>query len=366
MASEVFFAGMRARSEEEGRRFGRLFRRAGFPSLISRGGLTAIKVHFGERGCESFVSPLYAREVVDLVREAGGLPFLTDTATLYRGSRSNAPLHLETAIRHGFDYAVAGAPVVIADGLKGEDWREVPVEGRHFRSVKIASAVRGAESMIVLSHFKGHMLAGFGGALKNLGMGCAPPAGKMEQHCARAFVQQNRCIRCGGCVMVCPAGAASLGDEGCSIDKERCLGCGDCMRVCQGDAIEFDWEVEVTPFMERMVEYAKGAIQGKEERVGYINFLLRVTPDCDCVPWSDAPLVPDIGILASRDPVAIDHASLDLVNSAAGLRGSALGSGFREGEEKFRGVWPKTRGYRQIEYAEELGMGDSHYRLVEL
>lgn len=368
MSSDVFFADIRAKGEGEntGSKIERLFTRAGFSSLIGKGDLTAIKIHFGEMGGDSFVSPLHVRRVVDLVRGAGGVPFLTDTGTLYRGSRSNAVTHIETAIRHGFDYAVVGAPVIIADGLKGSNWRDVPVNGRHFKKVRIAADILDASCMIVLSHFKGHMLAGFGGALKNLAMGCAPPAGKREQHTAKAFVHRERCLGCGSCVEFCPAGAAFLDGGVCSIDRERCLGCGDCIRACGENAIEFDWEVEIDPFLERMIEYAYGGLYGKGNRTGFMNFLLNITPDCDCVPWSDASIVPNIGILASRDPVALDHASYDLVNSSRGIGGTALVSGFGEGEDKFRGLWPHTNGLHQIEYAEQMGLGSASYRLIEV
>ncbi|MDH7592991.1 MAG: DUF362 domain-containing protein [Methanomicrobiales archaeon] len=368
MKSDVFFADIRAKGEGEntGSKIERLFNRAGFGDLIGKGDITAIKMHFGEMGGDSFVSPLHVRHVVDLVRGAGGIPFLTDTGTLYRGSRSNAATHLETAIRHGFDYVVVGAPVIIADGLRGSNWREVPVKGKHFERVRIAADILDASCMMVISHFKGHMLAGFGGALKNLAMGCAPPAGKREQHTAKAFVHAERCLGCGMCVEFCPAGAAVLDGGVCRIDRTRCLGCGDCMRACRENAIEFDWDVEIDPFLERMVEYACGAMTGKEGRVGFLNFLLNITPDCDCVPWSDASIVPNIGILASRDPVALDHASYDLVNSSRGIGGTALLSGLSEGEDKFRGMWPHTNGLHQIEYAEEMRLGSASYRLIEV
>jgi len=368
MVAEVFFSDLRARTEAENKvsRMQRLFTMAGFPQVIRERDLTAVKLHFGERGMDTFVSPVLVRAVVDRIREAGGRPFLTDTATLYSGSRSNAVDHLTTAILHGFDFSVAGAPVIIADGLRSTHFVEVPIAGTHFPRVLIAGDIAAADSMIVISHFKGHMLSGFGGALKNLAMGCAPAAGKREEHSARALVAEATCRGCGTCADACPVGALSLTGEKMSVDRDRCIGCGECMTVCPEGALEFDWMVDLPPFIERMMEYALGAIDGKKGRIGFYNLLLSITPDCDCVPWSDAPIVPDIGILASTDPVAIDAASMDLVNREIGLPHTLLTRGHGKGADKFRGVWPHTDGQLQLACAEHLGLGTRRYRLVRL
>jgi uncharacterized Fe-S center protein len=368
MTADVFFAGLRARGDADSRsaKVRRLFTEAGMGGCIRDRDLVAIKLHVGERGCDTHVSPVHVRQVVDMVRAEGGRPFLTDTATLYSGSRSNAVDHIATAISHGFDYAVVGAPVIIADGLRGDHFVEVKAGRKHFDRVKIAGDIARADSMVVISHFKGHMLAGFGGAIKNLAMGCAPAAGKREMHRADPLVVPEKCRGCGTCVEVCPAGALALVGEKARLDPERCLGCGECMAVCLQSAIDFDWLVEIPPFVERMVEYACGALEGKRGRAGFFNFLLNITPDCDCVPWSDAPLVPDIGILASRDPVAIDAASLDLVNRQAGLQGTLLHAHHRPGGDKFTGTWEHTRGDLQLSYAEECGLGERDYRIREI
>jgi uncharacterized Fe-S center protein len=220
--------------------------------------------------------------------------------------------------------------------------------------------------MIVLTHFKAHMVSGFGGALKNLGMGCAPPAGKREQHQAFPFTYPERCTVCGKCTAACPRDAITIRDGKSAIDRELCIGCFECMTVCPERAIDVDWQTEIPRFVERLVEYAAGAVAGKENKTGYLSFLTRITPDCDCVPWSDAPIVPDIGILASKDPVAIDAAAYDLVNAQAGFLDSELHAHHAKGGDKFKGVWKDTDGYRQIRYAEEMGLGSGKYELVRI
>lgn len=368
MSSSVYFADMRSRSDKETKqiKIQRLFDIAGFGEMIRKGDLTAIKVHFGEIGNDTFVSPYFARQVVRKVRDAGGRPFLTDTNTLYGGGRANSVDHINTAIEHGFAYSVVGAPLIIADGLRGDSHTSVTIRKKHFSSVTIAGDIARADSMIVLSHFKGHILSGFGGAIKNLGMGCAPAAGKAEQHKARPILYEDRCIGCGRCAEICPRSAITIRDGKSRFDLELCLGCGECLRFCQQHAIDFNWVVEIPPFVERMAEYALGAVKVKQDRTGFFNFLIDVTPDCDCIPWSDAPIVPDIGILASRDPVAIDHASLDLVNGQMGLEGTFLERNRAPGSDKFKGCWEHTMGYHQIEYGEEIGLGSSDYQLIKI
>jgi uncharacterized Fe-S center protein len=369
MTADVYFANLRARSPEKNipSKIGRLYDAAGFAEVISRTEPTALKLHFGEEGNTSYLHPVFVARVVAKIRESGGIPFLTDTNTLYLGSRQNAVDHLTTAIGHGFAYSVVKAPVIIADGLKGDDWTSVPVGGRHISSAMIAGTIRVSGAMIVMSHFKGHGLAGFGGAIKNLAMGCAPPAGKHEQHAPlHPRTDSDICIGCGRCAEECPEGAVILEDGRAVIDHGRCVGCGACAAVCETGAVVFDWEHDVPVFLELMAEYALAAVAGKERRMGYYNFLMGITPDCDCVSWSDAPFVPDIGILASTDPVAIDQASLDLVNRQYGLAGTILSGASEPGENKFRQVWPEIDGGHILDYAEEIGLGEKKYRLIEI
>jgi uncharacterized Fe-S center protein len=366
VGSDVYFAGLRAREPGQSTavKVRTLFDAAGLGACIEPGAPTAIKIHFGEEGNDSYINPVFARQVVDKIREYGGRPFLTDSNTLYLGSRADAIDHITTAIRHGFSYATVGAPVIIADGLRGRNYREIEIGKKHFSRVFISGDIAEVTSIIVMTHFKGHEVVGFGGAIKNLAMGCAPPAGKQEQHTAHPLNVEGRCIGCGKCTLVCPREAISLTDGRGTIDRNRCIGCFECMSVCPEQAIDIDWETEIPKFTERLVEYAFGAAMGK--KTGYISFLTRITPDCDCVGWSDAPIVPDIGILAAQDPVAIDAASFDLVNRQTGLQATYLKKNFAGGEDKFRGMRGVTDGYRQIRYAEEIGLGSASYRLREI
>jgi uncharacterized Fe-S center protein len=368
MKSEVYFANLRAYSDQESTisKVQRLFDRAGFSDAIHKDDKTAIKLHFGERGNDGYISPVYVRHVVEKVRACGGNPFLTDTNTLYRGSRSNAVDHITTAVLHGFDFAVTGAPIIIADGLSGKNVAKITINKKHFATVTIAGDIARADSMIVLSHFKGHIVSGFGGAIKNLAMGCSPPEGKRAQHNARPFTIPERCQGCGTCAEICPTIAIKIEHSKSVIDHDLCNGCFDCMHACPEHAIDIDWETEIPVFMERMVEHAYGAVKSKHNKVGYMNFLIRITPDCDCFPFSDASIVPDIGILASKDPVAIDAASYDLVNQQTGFTDSLLTAHHHKGKDKFKGVHAQTDGYRQLKYAEEIGMGSTTYDLIAI
>ena len=369
MASTVYFANLRARNPRENKisKVRKLFDAAGFSNIIAEKNLTAIKIHFGERGSDAYINPVFVRQVVEKIKEYGGKPFLTDSNTLYSGSRSNAVDHLTTAVEHGFDYAVVGAPLIIADGLLSKDSVEVEINKNHFKKVKISGSIYYADSMIVMSHFKGHEEAGFGGAIKNLAMGCAPAAGKQQQHSTiKPDVKVGKCIGCGKCRSVCPASAISIENKKSKIDHKTCLGCGECLTVCPVKAIAPKWESDIQPFIERLTEYAYGAVKSKEGKVGFINFLTNITPDCDCTPWSDTAIVPDIGILASSDPVAIDAASYDLVNNETGFKNSLLTCNYSSGEDKFKGVHQDTDGYMQISYGDKIGLGSKEYILKEI
>ncbi len=370
MASRVFFTDIRASSHKDSlpKKVRSLFDRAEFRKLFGVDELVAVKIHFGEKGNLGFIHPVLVRQVVDKVKEYKGKPFLVDTNTLYVGSRSNTVDHLETALANGFSYASAGAPLIIADGLFGKNYLEVEINQRHFEKVKIASDIFNAPSMIVMSHVKGHIAAGFGGALKNLGMGCANRGGKQMMHSVvKPEVNGENCTGCAVCLKWCPVEAISMNqDKKAVLDRNLCIGCGECTAACQFDAIKIRWQSETDQLQERIVEFALGAVKTKPKKVGYINFVINVTPDCDCHSWSDAPIVPDVGILASMDPVALDQASLDLINQQTGLVGTKLTTNFAPGQDKFSGIREKIDHRVQLKYAEEIGLGVRNYELIEI
>lgn len=332
----------------------KLFDKAGFADFIEERDLVALKIHFGERGNTAFIPPIYARRVVERVKKAGGRPFLTDANTLYVGGRSNAVSHHATAVMNGFSYATIEAPVVIADGLTGKDYVEVEIDGKHFQSVRIASAAVHADSMIALSHFKGHEMTGFGGALKNIGMGLGCRSGKQQMHAdVQPTVDASKCVACGKCVKWCATDAITVVGERAEIDLLKCQGCGECIVTCPQQAIAIDWGSDSGKVQEKIAEYALGAVQEKTGKIGFINFILNITPDCDCWGFSDEAVVGDIGIVASTDPVAIDQASIDLVNAAAK-------------RDIFRELHKSVDWQIQLAHAEEIGLGTRAYELIPI
>ena len=365
MSVTVYYADMHCRSHEDSKiaKVARLCEALNLKKIIKKKELAAIKLHFGEYGNDTHLNPTLVRQVVDKIIEVGGKPFLTDTTTLYSGSRHNAVDHMQTAYAHGFAPSVVHAPIILADGLYGENDTPVRINGNHFKEVHIATEIRRAPAMVVLSHFKGHEMAGFGGAIKNLAMGGAAVRGKKAQHATHVAVSEKKCVGCAKCVKVCPQHALSMKSKKSVVDIAKCIGCFECITVCPEKAISVDWETEIQPFMERMTEYAYGVVKGRKKNICYINFVLNVTPDCDCAPWSDMPLVPDVGILASTDPVALDQACFDLVSRAPSLTPDAPGVDLTD---KFTARWPHTCGTVQLAYGETLGLGSREYKLKKV
>ncbi|MGE5190399.1 MAG: DUF362 domain-containing protein [Gemmatimonadota bacterium] len=352
MQSTVWFTDLSARP---GRslidKTGEILRAAGISGRIAAGDLTAVKLHFGEKGNASFVRPVFVRRVVEEIAAAGGKAFLTDTNTLYLGGRCNAPDHLRTAVEHGFAIAVVGAPLVIADGLRGESAVKVPVRGRYLDEVSIGAEIVNADALVAVTHFKGHELSGFGGALKNLGMGCASRAGKLAQHSSVApEVDPDGCTGCGTCIAHCPAGAIAVVSAKALIDPKSCIGCADCIVVCPEHAVRVNWNETAPAVQMKMVEHAAGALRGKRDKCVFVSFVMQVSPFCDCYGCNDRPIAPDVGILASVDPVALDQACADLVVEAAGT-------------DPFRATHAAVDWTVQLAHGEAMGLGTRSYRL---
>lgn len=366
--AKVYFADMRAgQNNSLLDKVEKLFKVSGMGDFIAPGNLVALKIHFGERGNTGYIRPQYIRRLVNNVKGLGGRAFLTDANTLYVGSRANAVEHLMTAIENGFAYSVVDAPLVIADGLNGKDYVSVPVNLKHFKEVKIGSAIYHADAMLAVSHFKGHEVTGFGGAIKNVGMGSGSRSGKQMMHSdLLPSVKDAKCIGCGNCNQWCPTGAINVGENSkASVDRETCIGCGECTVTCPESAIGINWKTSADAIQEKMVEYTMGVMKNKKNKVGFITFVNNVSPVCDCYGWSDAPVVRDIGILASLDPVALDQACVDLVNGEKVLPGSQL-EGKEDTGDKFGALHPGVDWRRQLIYGEEIGLGSRQYELIKI
>lgn len=357
MASKVFFVKTGAEDAVEviSDKLERLLHKSGILSVINKEDFTPIKLHFGDTGNTGHIRWQWVRKAAEVVKSFTPNSYLTDTNVIYKASnRTNSVEHLKIASLHGFDLANIGIPVIISDGLRGRNFIEVPVNGRHFDSVKVASDIADSDSMLAMTHITGHIMTGVGGALKNVGMGCACRRGKYEMHCgAVPEISPSHCVACGECVQICPAGALSLKDEVISIKEDKCLGCGECAVVCRTKAIEIKWSETLENLQEKMVEYAKGVIDSLKSRVAYLNFLIRITKDCDCLAKDDPRIVDDIGILASLDPVAIDCASIALVKNAGK-------------KDVFKSGYPSADWSIQLKYAEELGLGSTKYIIEEV
>ena len=297
--SKVYYTNMKATFQENlPQKLKRLIKTAGIGEIDFENKYTAIKMHFGEPGNLAFLRPNYAAVVVNTVKELGGRPFLTDCNTLYVGGRKNALDHLDSAYQNGFSPFSTGCHVLIADGLKGTDEVEVPIEGEYVRNAKIGRAVMDADIFITLSHFKGHESTGFGGALKNIGMGCGSRAGKMEMHSAgKPYVEVENCIGCGNCIRVCAHDAPKITDRKAFIDHDKCVGCGRCIGVCPKDAVCPPNDESNDILNKKIAEYSLAVVKGRPHF--HISLVIDVSPNCDCHSENDIPIVPDVGMFAS-------------------------------------------------------------------
>ena len=356
MTAKVYFSGLRDEClpEEQAEKTAVIFDAAGAGKCIAPEDFVAVKIHVGEKNNRTHVHPSVATAVVGKVKQYQGQPFLTETATLYKGERENAIKHLVHAYRHGFGFEQVGAPFIMADGLAGSTEVEVEINGELNRSVRIAREIRVADAIMVISHPTGHMITALGACIKNLGMGLASRMGKMRQHSSmKPKVKSAACRLCRKCLDWCPEGVISANADAVCIDAERCSGCGECLAVCRFGAMEFNWGQDPARVQKEMAEYAYGVIKGKEEKCFYINVLVNMTKDCDCLAEDQSKIMPDMGILGSFDPVAVDKATLDLTEAPAG-RNLAETS------------YCELNAMEQLNHAVKLGMGTLDYEIVKV
>ena len=342
-----------------------LLEKSGIGAIATGGETVAVKMHFGESSDTGHVKPRFVRRIVSWLQRRGTRPFLTDTNTLYRGARADSVDHIRTAVEHGFTLSAVGAPVIIADGLRGTTEAKIEFEGKLLSEASFGHEFLKADSILSVAHFKGHELSGFGGALKNVGMGCASRTGKLEQHSTTRPYVRPSCIACGICSPWCPVSAISVGEQAV-IDDERCIGCGECVVVCPAGAIAIRWDESTDIFQMKMVEYVKAISSVRRGRIGYINFITDVHPLCDCYGTKKRPIVRDVGVVASLDPVAIDQACYDLVNEAPVAPGAELSEVYRRGGDKFRDLHPDVDPTVQLRHGEELEVGSRDYELIEI
>lgn len=369
MASKVYFADLRADVHENlQQKLTRLMKTAGMGDIDFRDKFVAIKLHFGEPGNLAFLRPNWARTVADFVKERGGKPFLTDCNTLYVGGRKNALDHMDSAMLNGFNPMTTGCQIIIGDGLKGSDEVEVPVVGGEYvKNAKIGRAVMDADVFISLTHFKGHEEAGFGGCLKNIGMGCGSRAGKMEQHNAgKPHVAQKHCIGCGQCRKICAHGAPIIENGKAHIDHDKCVGCGRCIAVCPKNAVQINWDETTINLNRKIAEYTKAVVDGRP--CFHISLVIDVSPNCDCRPENDMAIVPNVGMFASFDPVALDMACVDAVNAQTPLQGSAADDAHAKAHvhDHFQRLHPDTNWRSCLEHGEKIGIGTREYELIKI
>ena len=373
--SKVFWTNLRTKEFGDGlpKKLQSLMRAAGIGDIDMDGKFVAIKIHFGEHGNVAHLRPQYARAVVDLVKQMGGKPFLTDCNTMYPGSRKNALEHLECAWENGFTPLTTGCPILIGDGLKGTDDIAVPVKGGEYvKEARIGRAIMDADVFISLNHFKGHDFASLGGAIKNIGMGCGSRAGKKEQHSSgQASIDASLCRGCRKCLPVCANNGLVFDEQSrkMTVDYEHCVGCGQCLGACNFDAIGFTNDTANEMLSRRMAEYAKAVVDGRPNF--HVTLIIDVSPSCDCHCDNDVPILPDLGMFASFDPLALDQACVDACLAAKPLEGSALWEavhqeGFVPTGNHFNDLHPESDWKSCFEQAEKIGLGSRDYELIEV
>lgn len=371
-SSKVYFTDFRCKCDEgPADKLRRLIMTAGIDKIDMDGKFVAIKMHFGERGNMSFLRPNYAKAVVDIVKELGGKPFLTDCNTMYPGSRKNALEHLYCAWENGFTPMTVGCPVIIGDGLKGTDDIAVPVNGgEYIKEAKIGRAIMDADVFISLTHFKGHEFTGFGGTLKNIGMGCGSRAGKSEQHCnGKPVIYEGKCRGCRQCLKACANGGLALDENAnkMTVNLDNCVGCGRCIGACNFDAIDIPQDAAFKELNCRMAEYTKAVVDGRPNF--HISIVRDVSPTCDCHSGNDVPVIPDVGMFASLDPLALDQACADACLKEEACRNTQLTDemakeGFCDHHDHFENMNPNAEYKSALAHGKKIGLGNTEYELV--
>jgi len=333
-------------------RLDKIIAQSGLLDNIKEKEFVAVKLHFGEKGNDGYVKPEFIKLFVDKIKAKKAKPFLTDTNVLYKGMRSNAVDHLNMAREHGFTIDTIGAPIIIADGIFGENSRTYEIKGSHFSSIKAVSVLPFLDHVVCVTHCTGHMVTSYAGALKNIFMGFASRAGKQIQHSSiKPSILAEKCILCRRCMAVCPEKAICEKDERSFILQQKCIGCAECIIACKQFAIKINWTEDQRFVEEKMVEYAHGILTNIKNKV-FFNFALYITRNCDCMEKSPV-LADNIGILASCDPLAVDKACFDLILKKSGL-------------DVFKKSYHESSCERIFEYAEKIGIGTADYLLEEI
>lgn len=350
------------------KKFERLIVAAGIDDIDFEDKFVALKVHFGEWGNVSFVRHQFSRVLAQHIKARGGKVFLTDANTLYAGYRGNAVDHLYNASWDGFNMASIGCPIIIADGLRGTDERLIPVEGAEYcKEAYIGAAVAEADIIITLSHCKGHEQAGYGGTIKNLGMGCASKKGKMAQHNGSTpHISARKCIGCGNCMKACANDGVHVIDHKAVIDEQNCVGCGNCFAYCPKEAISCKWDAAIPVFNKKLAEYTKAALNGKPQF--HVGLAIDIQPNCDCNGGHDSQLVPDIGMFASFDPVSLDQAAVDTINKMPVMpayHGHECCNS-HDDTDVFVMAHPDTDWDVCLTHAEKLGIGERKYEIIQV
>lgn len=356
MKSKVYFAAVNNSDSASliNQKLADLIQKSNILDFIRPQNKVAVKMHFGEEGNTGFVKPRYLRAICDGISSKRAIPFISDTNTLYKGRRTNSKDHLELAREHGFTKESTGAKIVIPDETRKENTLGIEINSMFIRTAKVARLFADADALVTATHFKGHLMTGFGGSLKNIGMGCATREGKLMQHSdISPIVYENKCTGCAECEKACPAGAISMQNNKSVINGLKCIGCASCLAACAFMAIDVQWESGGGSIQQKMIEYAYAVLKHKAGKTAFFNFAVKITKECDCLAKDDPRVTPDVGILVSADPVSVDKASLDLVNKASG-------------KDIFKELHPNRDGNIQLDYASGLGLGNLDYELIEI